>query len=67
MRNHTIYGPWVSFILLLLFVLLVISACAVSDHARVPVCTPGPPAGVCEKQPGDDQRPAWFYISPPGT
>ncbi|HUJ88891.1 MAG TPA: hypothetical protein VLX12_01745 [Syntrophorhabdales bacterium] len=55
------------FVLLLVSGLLVMSGCAGTGHTRSVGCTPGHPGDICERQPGENQRPAWFYISPPGT
>jgi hypothetical protein len=67
------YKSYVSFYVLLLALLLVsslfaMSGCANTAHTRSGGwCTPGHPGDICERQPGENQRPAWFYISPPGT
>ncbi|HME43469.1 MAG TPA: hypothetical protein VKF36_10320 [Syntrophorhabdales bacterium] len=53
--------------LMLIGGLVAISGCAGYDRTKGVGCSPARPGDACEKQPDENQRPAWFYISPPGT
>ena len=53
--------------LLLIVGPVVMSGCGGYDRTKGVRCSPGSADDVCERQPGENQRPAWFYISPPGT